>query len=193
MASRRASAVIRPALVAALVAVGALITVPLGPVPVTLQVLMVAVAALVLSPAEAFAAMGVYVGLGALGLPVFSGGASGIGVLLGPTGGFIAGFVVAAPLGAAVRRATMRLLPAWSLAGDLMAMAVLIAVTYLCGLARFAAVTGVGVAEAFPVAVAPFVAPDILKAAVALAAARGVRAAGLGDAPCRPIGPPGAG
>jgi biotin transport system substrate-specific component len=193
MASRRASTVIRPALVAAIVAVGALIIVPLGPVPVTLQVLVVAVAALVLSPAEALAAMGIYVGLGVLGLPVFSGGASGIGVLLGPTGGFIAGFVVAAPLGAAVRRAVMRSLPARRLAGDLIAMTVLIAVTYLCGLVRFTSVTGVDMAEAFPVAVAPFVVPDILKAAVALAVARGVRAAGLGDAPHGPVAASGAG
>jgi len=42
--------------------------------------------------------MVVYVGLGTLGLPVFSGGGSGVAALAGPTGGFIAGFVVAAPL-----------------------------------------------------------------------------------------------
>lgn len=183
MASHRASALIRPALVAALVAVGALIVVPFGPVPVTLQTLAVAVAALVLSPVEAFAAMAVYVGLGAVGLPVFSGGASGAGVLIGPTGGFIAGFVVAAPLGAAIRRAVAHAAPARVVAGDLLALLAVITVTYLCGWFRFAAVTDVSMAEAFPVAVAPFVAPDVLKAAAGLTVARGVRAAGLGDAP----------
>jgi len=64
-------------------------------------------------------------------------------------------------------------------------MVALIAVIYVCGWLRFAAVTGVTLTEAFPVAVAPFVVPDAVKAAMALAVARGVRAAGLGDAPRR--------
>lgn len=185
MAPHRSSALIRPALVAALVAAGALITVPLGPVPITLQLLMVAVAALVLSPGEALAAMVVYVGLGTLGLPVFSGGGSGVAALAGPTGGFIAGFVVAAPLGAAARHVVAYIVPGRVVAGDLAAMVALIAVIHVCGWLRFAAVTGVTLTEAFPVAVAPFVVPDAVKAAVALAVARGVRAAGLGDAPRR--------
>ncbi|MGB4442117.1 MAG: biotin transporter BioY, partial [Coriobacteriia bacterium] len=81
MARSRTASFLRAALAAALVAAGALISIPLGPVPVTLQVFVLAVVVLVLAPAEASIALGLYVALGAVGAPVFSGGGSGVGVL----------------------------------------------------------------------------------------------------------------
>ncbi len=65
-------------------------------VPVTLQVLVVYVAGLLLGPTWGFVSMLVYVLLGAIGLPVYAGGASGVQVLLGPTGGYLMSYPVAA-------------------------------------------------------------------------------------------------
>lgn len=65
-------------------------------VPVTLQVLMVFLAGGMLGPVWGAAAMGIYVALGAAGLPVFAGGASGFQVLLGVTGGYLWSYPVAA-------------------------------------------------------------------------------------------------
>lgn len=61
----------------------------------TLQVLITLLTALVLKPLYALAAQLIYTLLGIFGLPVFSGFQSGIGVLAGPTGGFIVGFILA--------------------------------------------------------------------------------------------------
>lgn len=64
-------------------------------VPFTLQVLFVMIIGLILKPSLALFTMVGYVTLGLIGFPVFSGGRSGLGVLLGQSGGYIAGFVVA--------------------------------------------------------------------------------------------------
>lgn len=66
------------------------------PVPFTLQVLVVILIALILKPVYALIAQLLYTLLGIVGLPVFSGGKSGIGTILSPTGGFIIGFILAA-------------------------------------------------------------------------------------------------
>ena len=65
------------------------------PVPFTLQVLVVMLIALILKPVYALIAQLLYTLLGIIGLPVFSGGKSGMGVVLSPTGGFIIGFIIA--------------------------------------------------------------------------------------------------
>jgi biotin transport system substrate-specific component len=83
---------------AALTAVGSFIVIPVGPVPFTLQTFFVYLAGLCLGPKNAAFAMIIYISAGLLGLPVFAGGKAGIGVLLGPTGGYLPGFVCAACL-----------------------------------------------------------------------------------------------
>jgi biotin transport system substrate-specific component len=85
-------------LFAALIAVGAFIRIPIpiSPVPVTLQVLFIFLAGAILGARWGLVSVIVYLLLGIVGLPVFSGGSSGIGVLLGPTGGYLVGFAVAA-------------------------------------------------------------------------------------------------
>ncbi len=88
----------RAALLTALLAVSAYITIPIGPVSLTLQTLMINMAAILLTPAESFASVLVYILLGAIGLPVFAGGKGGFGVLFGPTGGYILAFLISAPL-----------------------------------------------------------------------------------------------
>ena len=183
MPRTRTASFLRAALVAALIAVGALITVPIGPVPVTLQVLVIAVAALVLTPAEALLALGTYLVIGAAGAPVFSGGGAGVGVLVGPTGGFLFGFAAGAPAAALVReRLTVATDTRRGLLADVVALVVFLGITYGAGWAVFALVTGRAAADALAVAVLPFIALDALKCAAAWAIARGVRAAGLGAA-----------
>ncbi|MGE5590457.1 MAG: biotin transporter BioY [Bacillota bacterium] len=83
-------------LLAALTAVSALVTVPLGPVPFTLQSLVVPLSGALLGPAGGFFSQVVYLLLGFAGLPVFAGFASGVGVLARPTGGFLLSFPLAA-------------------------------------------------------------------------------------------------
>ncbi len=69
---------------------------PFTPVPITLQTLMVLLSGAMLGPIYGALAMIVYLVLGAIGLPVFAGGSSGVGALLGPTGGYLFSYPVAA-------------------------------------------------------------------------------------------------
>ncbi|BDZ47050.1 biotin transporter BioY [Naasia aerilata] len=90
---------------AALVVAGAALTaglaqvaVPLWPVPITGQTLAVLLVGGTLGAVRGTLSMVLYAAVGALGLPVFSDASSGLGTLLGPTGGYIVGFVLAAAL-----------------------------------------------------------------------------------------------
>ena len=84
------------ALFAAISAAGAFIAIPVGPIPIVLQNLFVLLAGLVLGPVMGGAAVVLYLLAGVLGLPVFAGGTAGIARFAGPTGGFLAGYLLAA-------------------------------------------------------------------------------------------------
>lgn len=164
------------ALVTALLAAAGWISIPLGTVPVTLQVFAVVLAALLLPPRWAAASLGVYLAMGTIGVPVFASGTAGLGVVLGPTGGYVIGFVLAAPLAALVRRALERG-GAAQLVADAAAGVVAVAVIYALGWAQLAAVAHLSALQALLAGVAPFVAPDAIKAAVAITVASAVRRA----------------
>ncbi|MCL5037955.1 MAG: biotin transporter BioY [Chloroflexi bacterium] len=85
-------------LFALLIAAGAWIRIPLPwtPVPLTLQTFFVLLGAALGGPGLGAGAALLYTVMGAAGLPFFAGGASGFGVLIGPTGGYIMGFIAAA-------------------------------------------------------------------------------------------------
>ncbi len=82
----------------ALIALSAWIVIPLGPIPFTLQMFSIPLIICVLRPTEAVASIYGYVVLGAIGVPIFSGMRGGIGVLMGPTGGFLVGYLIGVPL-----------------------------------------------------------------------------------------------
>ncbi|MCD6309705.1 MAG: biotin transporter BioY, partial [Candidatus Eremiobacteraeota bacterium] len=84
-------------LFAILIGLGGWMRIPLPwtPVPVTMQTFFVFLAASLLGADTGTAAVFLYLIMGVLGLPVFSGGTSGTGVLIGPTGGYLVGFFIA--------------------------------------------------------------------------------------------------
>lgn len=164
------------ALMVSLLTISAWISIPLGSVPVTLQVFVVVLTALLLSPGWAAGTMGVYLAMGAAGLPVFSHGQGGLGVLVGPTGGYLIGFFLGAVLGSALRH-VLSDRGASSVVADVSAAAVCIVSIYLLGWMQLAVVTNMGPAAAFIFGVAPFVVPDVIKAAVAVGVAGAIRRA----------------
>jgi biotin transport system substrate-specific component len=83
-------------LFSAFVGLTAQVEIPLWPVPLTLQTLGVLFTGAVLGSRRGALALVLYLAEGAAGLPIFAGGASGVAHMLGPTGGYLAGFVVAA-------------------------------------------------------------------------------------------------
>jgi biotin transport system substrate-specific component len=176
--SSRLRHLVAAALIAAFMAATGWIAIPVGPVPVTLQIFGVVLAALLLSWEWAAVALGIYLVLGAAGVPVFALGTAGLGVVLGPTGGYVIGFALAAPAGAWIRQ-TLERRGTEQLFADACSAATVIAVVYLIGWLQLAAVTNMGLLKAFLVGVVPFVLPDAVKAAVAIAIASAVRVSGV--------------
>lgn len=83
-------------LFAALTAISAMFSIPIGPVPVTLQTFMVILSGIVLGSRLGLMSQLIYLLLGLIGLPVFSGGAGGLGTVLTPSFGFLIGFPISA-------------------------------------------------------------------------------------------------
>lgn len=83
------------AVMVSLLVVGAYVSIPLRPIPITFQDAFVVLTPLVFGT-TAYVAIVAYLLLGLVGLPVFAGGASGLVALSGPTGGFLAGFLLVA-------------------------------------------------------------------------------------------------
>lgn len=150
-------------LLGAMTAVGAYIMIPLPPVPITLQTLFVDLAGALLGGTLGALSQVVYILLGIIGLPVFTGGKAGAGVLLGPTGGYLIGFVVGAyVIGklTALRKEPGFVWLAFS-------MSVGIAVLYLLGILQLMIVAKLELGKALAIGLIPPLPGDILKIIVA--------------------------
>jgi biotin transport system substrate-specific component len=146
------------------------IPLPFTPVPVTLQTLAVLLAGCLLGSGRGALAILAYIGEGAAGLPVFSGGRAGIVHLLGPTGGYLLGFLAAAyVVGLLAERGALR---GW--AGTLLALVLGNAILYIPGVAWLGAFTGMDKAIRF--GLLPFLAGDVLKTAAGLGILSGMAA-----------------
>ena len=163
----RTSTITRAALMAAVTAVAAQIAIPLQPVPFTLQVLAVILCGLLLGARLGALAQAIYVLVGAVGVPVFSSFTGGLGHVLGPTGGYLISYPVAAAV-AGLAADTVATAPRvralltgflWGCAG--------LAVIYVFGTTWLALVSHLSPATAVATAVAPFVAFDLIKVALA--------------------------
>jgi len=171
--SSRSRAIAFTALSIAVIAVSAWVTVPIGPIPFTLQMFAVTFAIIVLEPRQAIAAIAGYLVLGAIGVPVFSGMRGGIGVLMGPTGGFLWGYLIGVSLAVGLL-ALLRARGIDNFGTGVAAGIVFTAVAYLCGWAQYMAVANVGPIESLMVTVAPFIVVDLVKIVAATAVARTV-------------------
>ena len=152
-------------LMAAVIAVISVWQIPLPfGVPLTFQVFAVALSGYVLGRGRGVLATFIYIAVGCVGIPVFTGFLGGIGVILGGSGGFIAGFLAVSflcglgkskgPLGAVLL----------GLAGT--------AVCHITGAAWYALVTGSRIASAFLVSSLPYIAKDALLVVLAYVLSR---------------------
>jgi len=155
---------------AGLTAVSAHVRIPLpfSPVPITLQTLTVVLAGLILGAGGGVASQALYIGLGAVGLPVFAGGAA---AMFGPTGGYIVGFVIAATIAGAIgRRVT-------GTAGTAAAFATGTFIIHACGVVWLWALTHQAVGHCIAVGALPFVPGEALKLVAAIGLVRVMRPA----------------
>ncbi len=137
-------------------------------VPFTLQTLGVTLAGAVLGPRKGALAVLVYLAMIAVGLPVASGYKGGLGVLTGPTGGYLVGFVLAAAVVGFLSRVVLRRASgAKATGGLLLACLAGIPVVYAVGVPWLAAFAGMPFSRALQVGALVFLIGDVIKAAIA--------------------------
>lgn len=137
-------------------------------VPFTLQTLGVTLAGAVLGPRKGALAVLVYLAMIAVGLPVASGYKGGLGVLTGPTGGYLVGFVLAAAVVGFLSRLVLRRAQgAKATGGLLLACLAGIPVVYAVGVPWLAAFAGMPFSRALQVGALVFLIGDVIKAAIA--------------------------
>ncbi len=177
------------ALSIALMAVSAWITIPFGPIPFTLQTLAIMFVLFALIPKCALISIAGYLVLGAVGLPVFSSFKGGLAALLGPTGGFITGFLIAAACALAIASVLKRIplftressksffgtpIKTGVLATNIAMGVIFLVVLYLFGWLQLMIVGNLSPEVAFAAAVAPFVGIDAIKMVAAILLAQAV-------------------
>jgi len=153
-------------LFSALCCAGAHISVPLpvGPVPIVLTNFFAVLGGLLLGPLFGAVSSATYLAIGALGFPVFSGGSGGLAHLAGPTGGYLAGYVLASVLAGIIAR---RRGPVASVLGSVIGFASILALGAIC----LKLLNGISWARALSVGILPFLVGDSIKTALAAAVA----------------------
>lgn len=146
-----------PAIGAALIAVMAQISLPIGPVPFTLQNFAIGLIATVFRLREAVLSVALYLLLGAIGLPVFAGGGAGFHVLVGPSAGYLWFDLVYAGLTSYLihqKSGYIRIFLA-NLLGD--------SLVFVGGILSLHFLAGMPFNQALAVGVLPFILPDLGK------------------------------
>lgn len=151
------------ALMAALMCVLCPVSVPIGPIPISLSILVILLTVYVLGTWRALVSYTVYLLLGAVGMPVFSGFQGGLAKLAGPTGGYLAGFwLMILVAGIIVEKGKRNLLL------TILGMLVGVAIDYAVGTAWFVFQTESTVVHALDVCVYPFIPFDVAKIVIAV-------------------------
>ena len=132
-------------------------TIPFGPIPLTLQTLIIGLIGTIYKPSHAFTAVCLYLLLGFLGFPVLAGGASGASHFLGPTAGFLLFFPFRAWI------TTLFTIAISSVLTRFLANLFSSVLLFVAGAIGFMLVTHTDIQKAFALVVAPFILADLIK------------------------------
>lgn len=170
--------IVTSALFAALICIFAPMSVPIGPIPVSLTNLVLYFAIFIIGTKGTVIAYCVYMLLGIVGLPVFSGFQGGIGKVAGPTGGYLVGFIpMVIVMGIAYEKFAKKKGIVASVCITIAAMIIGTIVAYALGTVWFVFQMDCTWAYALEVCVLPFIGFDIAKMVIANVAGRAVRKA----------------
>jgi biotin transport system substrate-specific component len=147
------------ALFGALTATGAFIVIPLPPVPITAQTFFLNTSAVLLGGQLGALSQFIYVMLGVVGMPVFAGGTAGLGVIFGPTGGYLLGFIIAAFVIGMINRMKKSAGIFWNIFSMLIGMFII----YLLGSLQLSLVAKMSFHKALTIGVLPFIPGDVIK------------------------------
>lgn len=136
--------------------------IPFTPIMITAQTIIINLIGLTLSPKNSAYAIIAFFLLGAIGVPVFSGGRAGLGVLFGPSGGYFLGFLIAAIVMAYLRGKSVNLKKYLFIT-----ICVGLPIILIWGATWMSVYNGIGIIKTIEVAVLPFIIGDLIKAVVA--------------------------
>jgi len=161
MAADKASikGLVYAALFGALTAAGAFIVIPLTPVPITAQTFFLNIAAVLLGGSLGALSQFIYVMLGIVGIPVFEGGKAGLGVIFGPTGGYLLGFIIAAFVIGMINQMKKSAGISWNIFSMFIGMLII----YFCGSLQLSLVAKMSFHKALTIGALPFIPGDIIK------------------------------
>jgi biotin transport system substrate-specific component len=144
-------------LFAVLISIGSYIYIPIPftPIPITLQLFFVILSGILLGPIYGFLSTFIFLILGAIGLPVFAGGGSGIGHIFGKTGGYLFGFLIASFLSGYLFKLNKKLLPISIFSG--------IFIVHLFGTLYLSYILKISLYRAFLIGSLPFLLVDVVK------------------------------
>ncbi len=168
--SRQLKHITYSSLFVALIAAGAFLAIPIGPVPIVLQNMFVLLAGIILGPRWGLASVGIYLLIGACGLPVFANGKAGIGIIFGPTGGYLLGYLPAVYVTGLISKKGNK-----KLSINIFALIVGSIIVYAAGVPWLKVVTGMGWNKALAVGMYPFIIGDVLKIIAAAFIAKAIR------------------
>ena len=175
MSKNRIRTTVLSAVFTALIAASAFFTIPVGPIPIVLTTMFILLSGMLGGPRAGFTAVATYLVLGVIGLPVFAGGTGGIAKLIGPTGGFLVGYLLAAPLAGVIfnpsedssRTKKIVLAVLAALAGGI--------VLYIPGIPWMKQSFSMDWPTAFKAGLIPFIPGDLIKCAAAAVLAVGLK------------------
>lgn len=158
------------ALMAAVLCVLAPLSVPIGPVPISLATFVIYLFVYIFGTWMSTASVAVYLLIGLVGIPVFSGYTAGVARLVGPTGGFLVGYLLVTIVGGLILDKIKR-----NIIMGFVAFLISTILLYALGTVWYVVLLGGTIAEALMVCMVPFIAVDIIKMAAAAVAGNIIR------------------
>lgn len=152
------SRIVFPAILCALFCVLSPITIPIGPVPMSLSTLVLGIIVLTMTLKDAVLIVLLYLLVGAMGLPVFSGFGSGIGHIIGPSGGFLIGYIPYVLSGSVIHKINPR-----RKLYDVIALIISTVTLYIFGSVYYMLSVNVTFKTSLIITILPFILPEIGK------------------------------
>ena len=164
------------ALVAAILCVMGPLVIPIGMIPISLTNMVIYLAIILLDKKRATISVVIYLLIGFVGLPVFAGFTGGVGKLLGPTGGYLIGYLVLSWIAGKVSEALNRVQRTEKLKmKQMLALGVGTLGLYLVGTLWLMVQSNLTLVSALSVGVLPFVVFDIMKIVAAVALGNSIK------------------
>ena len=146
------------ALMSALLCLLAPISIPIGPVPITLSIFIIYIISYILDANSALISVFIYLLIGIVGLPVFAGYKSGLGVILGPSGGYLISYLIVVYISSYCNHKYY-----YNKILQLLFMFIALILCYVCGTIWFSIFKKMTFIESLFICVFPFIITDVIK------------------------------